>query len=162
MNCNSVFVDLDGCLVDFERGFELFHGMKHNEIPEEEMWKRIAEHETHWHDLPPMPGAIRLWSAIQHRNPIILTALPRTGTEQAEIGKREWCKRELGEKIEVITTFSDLKQEFMRKKGDLLIDDNSKNCFRWEQAGGVAIHYDWQQLEKYLYMIDEWLYKWSI
>lgn len=138
----NLFVDLDGVMVDFERGFEINFGIKHDSVPENIMWQMINEREQHWHDLPAMPGAIRLWSYVLPFKPTILTGCPRSiGYHLAEHGKRAWCERELGPEVEVITCASRDKPQYMRTRGDVLIDDLQKNINRWEAAGGRGILY---------------------
>ena len=131
--------DLDGVLVDFERGFEIFYGIHPHEVPEPLMWKTILENPQHWVNLPAMPGALRLWSKILPYQPRIITGCPTTGHQHAIDGKTAWCLRELGPDIEVIATYSRLKSKFIQNPGDILIDDMEKNCKRWTEAGGVAI-----------------------
>lgn len=140
-NPRKLFVDLDGVLVDFERGFEILHKVHPDSVPMGRMWQLINSRERHWHDLPIMPGAMRLWARIAHHNPTILTGAPAGGFKAADEGKREWVARELGPDIEVITCLSKNKINHMISPGDILVDDLLKNCTRWEEAGGVAIHY---------------------
>ena len=137
----TLFIDLDGVLVDFERGFEINHGVHPHKIPEPDMWQKISSNDGHWQSLPAMPGALKLWAKIAPYNPIILTGCPRSGYQEAEAGKREWCARELGEEISVITTLTRDKPKHMLMPGDILIDDLIKNCRRWVDAGGHAIHF---------------------
>lgn len=137
---NNLFVDLDGVCVDFERGFENAFGIRHDSVPEPLMWKMITERERHWHDLPAMPGAIKLWTNIVGLNPTILTGCPRREAfKPADQGKRSWCEREFGTEIPVITCLSVEKPEHIKNRGDILIDDMQKNITRWEQAGGRGI-----------------------
>jgi hypothetical protein len=138
----TLFVDLDGVLVDFERGFEILHGVHPHLMPEPDMWAKIVKHDGHWVSLPAMPGALKLWAKIAPYNPIILTGCPKTGFREAELGKREWCARELGDHVAVIATYSKKKPQHMLLPGDILIDDRTKNCKRWEEAGGKAIFYE--------------------
>lgn len=139
----NLFVDLDGVLVDFEKGFEQAFGIRHDSVPENIMWQMINERERHWHDLPAMPGAIRLWTRLIAFKPTILTGCPRSiGFKHADAGKRAWCERELTYETPVITCASRDKPKFMVKRGDVLIDDMTKNTYRWELAGGRAIHFE--------------------
>lgn len=138
---SKFFVDLDGVLVDFEKGFEILNGVHPQSLPEPEMWKLINSRERHWHDLPALPGALQLWARIAPYAPTILTGCPRSGFQLADEGKREWCARELGRHVPVITCFSRDKANHMVAPGDILIDDLIKNCDRWTEAGGRAIHY---------------------
>lgn len=134
-----IFCDFDGVLVDFERGFEIQYGKKHNEVPEFVMWKIISNNIAHWEQLPAMPGALQLWAYIAHREPTILSGCPSNGMKQAAAGKTIWKDRELGAHVPIITCLSRYKGKHIKEPGDILIDDMEKNIKRWEEAGGVGI-----------------------
>jgi hypothetical protein len=128
-------------LADFDRGaekilgappgvFEKRHGLG-------EFWKRLARAPDFFDSLEPLPDAMELYEAVRHREPIILTGLPR-GT-WAEPQKRRWAERHFPG-VEVITTSAALKREHCHP-GDVLVDDRDKYRHLWEQAGGVFIHH---------------------
>lgn len=137
-----VFVDLDGVLVDFEGGYEVSFGHKHNSVSEWMMWKNITSKEDHWETMPKMPNFDELWDHIKQFNPTVLTGCPRSGYKAAAEGKVKWCKEHLGESTPVITCYSRHKPKHMINPGDVLIDDMERNCERWREAGGIAILYD--------------------
>lgn len=136
-----LFCDSDGVLVDMELGFRNIFGFGLDDVPEPQMWDLITNHKGFWEHLPAMPGALMLWARIAQYAPTILTGCPRGGYNKAEIGKRAWYARETGLHVPVITCFSRNKPQHMKNKGDVLIDDLIKNCNRWTEAGGVAIHH---------------------
>lgn len=136
----QIYCDLDGVLVDFERGFLDNFGFAHNSVSEPEMWRYITSHKRHWHDLPMMPDANALWDFIKPLKPIILTGCPRSGYDAAVAGKLEWCANMLGADVQVITCFSKNKPQHMSDKPvNILIDDLAKNKKRWEEAGGIPV-----------------------
>jgi hypothetical protein len=137
----QINIDLDGVLVDFERGFEMFYGQHPKKVSEPEMWKIIEANVDHWHDLPAMPGALQLWAYVAQYNARVITGCPKTGYKTAEAGKRAWIAREMGQHVPVVTCLSRDKPQFMANPGDILIDDMTKNIRRWEEAGGVGIHH---------------------
>jgi hypothetical protein len=134
-----IFCDLDGVIVDFEQGFKNRFSITHDSVTEPEMWRHINSADRWWHDLPLMWDAKVLWEFIAPYNPSILTGCPKSGFEAADQGKRELCRRELSETVEVITCFSRNKPLHMKQPGDILIDDLHKNIKRWNEAGGVGI-----------------------
>lgn len=152
----TIFCDLDGVLVDFVKGFELNHGVSFESLPDNRRWAMIANHERHWHDLPILPGALMLWARIAQYSPTILTGCPRGGRQAAEDGKREWCARELGRHVPVITCMSKNKPDHIKEPGDILIDDLIKNCQKWDEAGGRTIHYT--SADAALAQLTEWGY----
>src|SRR3990170_459135 len=75
-----LFLDADGVLADFDAGakellgmtpaqFEARHGRR-------EFWRRIATARNFYGTLPEMPDARRLFDAVEHLRPTILTGLP--------------------------------------------------------------------------------------
>ena len=80
MNRVRLFLDCDGVLADFDAGarallgmtpakFEARHGRR-------EFWRRIAMAPNFYQTLPEMPDARRLFDAVEHLQPTILTGLP--------------------------------------------------------------------------------------
>lgn len=136
-----IFCDLDGVQVDFEGGFLAQYGFAHNSVPEGSMWKAITRNPNHWERLPQLADASVLWAYISKYEPTILTGCPSSGYKQAVLGKRAWVVQYLGAHVAVITCRSRDKQLHMINPGDILIDDMLKNCKRWREAGGVAIHH---------------------
>lgn len=134
-----LFVDLDGVLVDFERGYEMLYGHHPHKVEEFKMWLTIKNNIDHWTQLPAMPGALQLWAFVARWNPTILTGCPSQGYANAAEGKRKWCVRELGSDVNVITTYSRYKPKHMKAPGDILIDDMQKNIDRWNEAGGRGV-----------------------
>lgn len=136
-----LFLDLDGVFADFERGYEIMYGHHPHTKNDKDMWKTINGNPRHWDSLPLMMGAMRLWAVVKPLKPTILTGCPSGGYRQASIGKHNWCAREFGSDVPVITCMSRDKQKHMTSEGDVLIDDMTKNCKRWTEAGGLAIHH---------------------
>jgi hypothetical protein len=77
----QLYLDCDGVLADFDKGatailglppraFEQRHGLR-------KFWARLAEAPDFYFGLPLMPDAMRLFEAVRHLDPIILTGLPR-------------------------------------------------------------------------------------
>lgn len=137
----QIFLDCDGVLADFDKGaerilgappgvFEARHGAA-------EFWKRLARAPDFFDSLDPMPDAMELYEAVRHRNPIILTGLPRGNW--AEPQKRRWAERHFPG-VSVITAMAALKHEH-RHPGDALVDDRDKHRHLWEAEGGVFIHH---------------------
>lgn len=141
MTKRKIFLDLDGVMADFEKGYEIMYGHHPHTKQDRDMWRTINSNPNHWDSLPIMPGAMRLWAVLAPFEPTILTGCPSGGYKVASEGKRGWCAREFGPHVPVITCMSRDKQKHMVNAGDILIDDMSKNCKRWVEAGGVAIQH---------------------
>lgn len=94
-----------------------------------------------------------IWNRILPFNPKILTGIPRGNWAIRQ--KRDWCERELGARVEVITCSAKDKHMHLKRRGDILIDDTERLKQAWESRGGIFIlHRDVGQtlseLDRYL------------
>jgi len=137
-----LFLDLDGVLADFDEGVRLITGKMPGEMPERMMWPLIARTKGFFAKLPWTVDGRELWEQTQHLEPIILTGVPLG--KWAEPQKREWCARELGKDIPVITCLSRHKGkaalEFLQE-GEIpvLVDDRLKAREGWLDIGGEFV-----------------------
>lgn len=136
----QVFLDLDGCIADFDRAVLCLSGQTAQQLGDTALFRLIASVPGFWRDLPLMGDARDLLNVVLPYRPTIITGCPSTGFEQAATEKRQWVERNLGS-LPVITCRSKDKQMHMKAEGDVLIDDWIKNIHRWEDAGGLAIHH---------------------
>lgn len=137
----QLFLDCDGVLADFDRGAEQALGMpprsfeKRYGLPE--FWKRLARTPDFYATLPLMPDAMRLFGAVRHLDPIILTGCPRGGWAEAQ--KERWAARHFpGTRI--ITCMAVDKRRHAAS-GDILVDDTLRHRHLWEEAGGIFVHH---------------------
>ncbi|MFC3070865.1 5' nucleotidase, NT5C type [Phenylobacterium soli] len=137
----QIFLDCDGVLADFDKGAEAILGLPPAQFEKRygsgEFWKRLARTADFFGSLPLMPDAMELYEAVRHRNPVILTGMPRGNW--AEPQKRRWAARHFPD-VPVITTMAALKHEH-RHPGDVLVDDRDKHRHLWENEGGIFIHH---------------------
>jgi len=135
----KVYCDMDGVLVDFEKGYKELTGedASYNTNPEE-FWAPITKAgAAFWIKLPWMPDGKQLWDYIKPYNPSLLSAPSRE--ESSKIGKFTWVKRNMpGTKL--ILRSAERKQEFATPNS-ILIDDRADNIQRWKDAGGIGIHH---------------------
>lgn len=136
-----LFLDCDGVLADFDAGarallgatpaaFEARHGRG-------EFWKRLARAANFYGDLPEMADAQRLFDAVKHLNPSILTGLPLG--KWAAPQKERWAAEHFPG-VPIITTMARQKHLHM-ERGDVLVDDRENHRHLWEDAGGVFVHH---------------------
>jgi hypothetical protein len=137
----QLYLDCDGVLADFSTGatavlgmhpraFEKRHGLRR-------FWQKLAAAPDFYFDLPLLPDAMRLFEAVRHLDPIILTGLPR-GNWAADQKVRWAAKYFPGTRI--ITTMARDKRDHA-KAGDVLVDDQTQHRARWEAVGGIFVHY---------------------
>ena len=157
---HRVFCDLDGVLVDFERGFVELPENTEKLTPAEyekkngknSIWKIIDKHgEDFWVNLYWTRDGRELWDYIKRYKPIILSAPSRHPGCIA--GKTKWIKQNLGIKGEVVTKSEDftsdsriildrLKYKYAKSANDILIDDTEEKLKGWTKHGGTGIHHD--------------------
>ena len=139
---NQLFLDCDGVLADFDTAAErLFHmGPREAEakLGTKVFWARISRHHNFYGHLPLMPDAMRLYKAVAHLDPVILTGCPMGGWAQQQ--KLDWAAHHFPG-VKIITCRSKEKCQFMSKPGDILVDDYLKYQHLWELAGGIFVHH---------------------
>lgn len=137
----QLYLDCDGVLADFDAGAERLLGMKPKTFAERynlgKMWAKLAQAPNFYGTLPLMPGAVRLFEAVRHLEPVILTGLPRGGWAAPQ--KVAWAAEHFpGTRI--ITCMAVDKREHCAE-GDVLVDDMLKHRALWEGVGGIFIHH---------------------
>jgi hypothetical protein len=150
INVNTIHVDMDGVVADFD-AFVLKHmgrTFEHSSGPgaDSEMWDFLQTVDRLYYKLPATSYAKELWDFV---NSIgcqvkILTAIPRRTTmPTAEQDKRDWVREYLDPNAYVaIGPYSRDKWKHA-KPGDILIDDRPDNIADWITKGnGFGILHD--------------------
>jgi cytidyltransferase-like protein len=137
----EVYCDMDGVLVDFERGYEELTGkdIRGNHVKGDgDFWQPITDAGVEfWTKLKWMSDGKQLWDYIKKRKPNLLSAPSRE--ESSRIGKHIWVENNIPG-VNLILRAADKKQEFASPNA-ILIDDRADNVQRWKDAGGVGIHH---------------------
>ena len=141
MSQPRLFLDADGVLADFDAGAQQLLGMKPKAFIAKygrgAFWRRLANAKNFYGSLPQMPDARRLFDAVKHLDPTILTGLPLG--KWAAPQKVEWAAEHFPG-VPIITCMAADKHKHMHP-GDVLVDDRDKHRHLWEQNGGVFIHH---------------------
>lgn len=136
-----LFLDCDGVLADFDANAKQLLGMTPAAFEERhgkrEFWKRLARAGNFYGDLPEMPDAQRLFQAVRHLKPTILTGMPLGNWAAPQ--KERWAATHFPG-VPIITTLARQKHLHM-ELGDVLVDDRENHRHLWEEAGGVFIHH---------------------
>jgi 5'-nucleotidase len=142
MNTRRLYIDLDGVMADFDKYFFDEFGIKSSKLDDPTLWKFINGHGNFFLNLPLMEGALDFFRSVEHLNPTILTACPKSNYTTAAVQKRQWVYNHLSKDITVIPMMGGKnKCLFMHSPGDVLIDDFEKNCIPWREHGGIAIQH---------------------
>ncbi|MBN1649340.1 MAG: hypothetical protein JW874_14985 [Spirochaetales bacterium] len=151
-----LFLDLDGVLSDFDgRVYELF-GRFPDKILPHVMWSKLASTKGFFSHLDWKEDSRELWYSLKIFNPVVLTGIPRGNWAITQ--KQEWCARELGCDVRVITCFARQKPEKAREICTdtimpVLIDDRDKIRDAWEKINGIFIHH--RRTDESLYHFDK-------
>jgi len=136
-----LFLDADGVLADFDRGVRRLLGASPKEYIAKNgrgaFWKRLAAAKNFYGTLPEMQDARRLFDAVKHLEPAILTGLPlgRWAAPQ----KVQWAADHFPG-VPIITTMARQKHLHM-EPGDVLVDDRENHRRTYDDAGVVFIHH---------------------
>jgi hypothetical protein len=134
-----IYCDMDGVLVDFDRGYQELTGMTTQQADAmggDTFWEPLTKAGAKWWiTLNWMPDGKQLWNYIKKYTPILLSAPSKQ--ESSRLGKRVWVKRELPD-VKLILRPASQKQQYASPTS-ILIDDREKNIDQWEAAGGIGI-----------------------
>lgn len=138
----QLYLDCDGVLADFDKGATAVLGMHPRAFEKRRgigrFWAALASAPDFYFSLPLMPDAMRLYEAVRHLDPIILTGLPR-GNWAAD-QKVRWAAQHFPG-VRIITTMARDKRDHA-KQGDVLVDDQLKHRHLWEEVGGIFVHHE--------------------
>jgi 5'(3')-deoxyribonucleotidase len=132
-----LFLDADGVLADFDHGARRLLGISPRQFIAKHgrggFWKRLAKASKFYGSLPEMPDARRLFDAVKHLQPTILTGLPLGNWAAPQ--KVDWAAEHFPG-VPIITCMAADKHKHMHP-GDVLVDDREKHRQAYE-AGGVV------------------------
>jgi len=136
-----LFLDADGVLADFDLGARRLLGLRPKDFIAKHgrgaFWKRLAKAKNFYGTLPEMPDARRLFDAVKHLEPTILTGLPMGSWAAPQ--KIEWAAEHFPG-VPIITCMARDKHKHMHP-GDVLVDDREKHRKAYEEAGVVFVHH---------------------
>jgi hypothetical protein len=137
----KLFLDCDGVLADFDAGAKALLGMTPAQFEARHgrrvFWRRIAKADNFYGTLPETPDARRLFDAVKHLKPTILTGLPLG--DWAAPQKVKWAAEHFPG-VPIITCMARDKHKHM-KPGDVLVDDRENHRDAYEREGVVFVHH---------------------
>jgi predicted kinase len=138
----KVYCDMDGVLVDFERGYNDLTGKQtpgvDSTYDKNDFWSAITKAGAKfWAELNWMSDGQQLWNYIKQYSPKLLTAPSRE--QSSEIGKQEWINNNLPSTPVIFKQAKDKKD--LAEPNAILIDDRKDNIQQWIDAGGIGIRH---------------------
>lgn len=152
-NTNTIYLDMDGVVADFDTAAEQFLGIArredyvqgHYKLSLEE-WARLRSQHRFYLDLPLMPEAEALVNlARQYRDSLgwqlcFLTAVPKGNDMPWTFwDKCLWAQQHFPDIPVHFGPYSVDKYQHCAA-GDILVDDREDNCRAWSAAGGWSFH----------------------
>jgi len=143
----QMYVDMDGVLVNLDKGFKAVSGGLSPQDYEAKngkntFWKVVNKNPNFWLDLEPLPDAKVLWDYIKDRfkDPPAVVLSAGVGTKIKE-QKTAWIRKHIDPSVQVIIASSGVsKPQYIIDRADvrlthILLDDTDKNITAWENSG---------------------------
>lgn len=148
----QIYCDMDGVLVDMDKGFEAISGgytpktfkdapqfNGNDQLARKEFWKLIGRTPNFWANLDPMGDATVLWKYLTETfkdpAPVILSA---GQGRDILAGKTSWIRKHISPTAQVILAPGGVKKPnyIIPQEGvtHILIDDTQKNLDVWDNG----------------------------
>jgi len=136
----KIFCDMDGVLVDFEKGYaDLTNTTPSKSFDgKSEFWDPINKAgAAWWANLVWMPDGQTLWAYIKKYRPNILSA--PSWDQSSKVGKEAWVKIHLKNDYNKLYLYSRANKQLFSEPNRILIDDMGKTIDEWNAKGGIGI-----------------------
>lgn len=136
-----IYCDMDGVLVDFEKGYRELTGTYSKNHPDNKsFWQPISDAgASFWANLDWMPDGEELWRYIKKYKPNILSAPSQDPSSR--VGKEAWVKINLKNNYNKLYLYSRANKKLFAGENRILIDDMQQTIDEWNAAGGIGIHH---------------------
>lgn len=136
----TIYVDMDGVLVDFEKGYYDLTGIHTKQFVKGDstFWKPISEAGAgFWAGLPWMPDGKELWRYVKKYKPNILSAPSQDPS--SIVGKEAWLKINLQNQFKKAYFYNRANKKLFAGENKILIDDMEQTINEWNEKGGIGI-----------------------
>lgn len=145
-----VYLDLDGVLCDFDKGFYDITGKIPDETPDSELWGDIDSYgkAKFFSELDWMPGGKELWNFVINNflKVKILSSLGKSDKidKQTTQGKLIWLRHNIPtlQLDDIILVDNKHKKRHYSKSADIIIDDTPEVIEEWIRKGGIGIFHE--------------------
>jgi len=137
----TIYSDMDGVLVDFNKRFKRFSNGIHpteyeQKFGKDKFWELVdGTGVRFWVGMDWMSDGKQLWDYIKSYNPTLLSSPSRA--DHSKMGKRIWRQRNLPS-TKLILARAANKQNYA-DPNSILIDDRESNIDQWIKAGGIGV-----------------------
>jgi len=131
----TIYVDMDGVLVDFDKSFKTLGYGTRSEVSKDSLFDIINKEDAYfWANMEWMPDGRMLWDKIKQYSPIILSR--PSGSNACIEGKISWIYRNISMQQHIILK----KEKYEYADSDsILIDDDVLNINPWKRHEGKGI-----------------------
>lgn len=156
---NSIYIDMDGVVADFDKHFENETGHKCEDYEKEfgqiQFWRKVYKTPKFFEYMPPFDWFLEIVSlSLKITDDVTFLSSPSTTNHPlCVIQKRIWLDNHYGDFFPAIF---EKRKEIYASPDALLIDDSEHKVKRWREAGGRAILFqDWDDCKKVLIKLAE-------
>jgi phosphoglycolate phosphatase-like HAD superfamily hydrolase len=135
-----IYCDMDGVLVDFEKGYYDLTGTSTKKFPkgDNSFWQPISDAGAEfWATLPWMPDGKELWNYIKKYKPNILSSPSQDPS--SKVGKEAWLQMNLQGGYKKAYFYNRANKQLFSDKNRILIDDLPNTISEWNAKGGIGI-----------------------
>ena len=153
----KIFVDLDGVVADFAKGFDVLYGMPLESVSEERLkrYKKRFAADRFFRYLPVYEGAYSFIQKLQEIAEVeILTSVGYDQTDLNAADKLAWVREFLPQDIK-FNYVPKSKHKARYAQYGVLIDDRIKSVAPYREAEGVAIHHVPGDFENSLFQVKQ-------
>ena len=136
----TIYCDMDGVLVDFEKGYKELTNITPPRTfdGKADFWEPINKAGAEWWaTLDWMSDGQTLWAYIKKYKPNILSA--PSWEPSSKVGKEAWCKIHLKNDYKKLYLYSRANKQLFAEPNRILIDDMQKTIDEWNAKGGIGI-----------------------
>lgn len=143
----TCYVDMDGVIADFDRGYFELTGKTSESTPDEDLWRDIERHgkSKFFSELPWMTDGKTLWEFVINNflKIKILTALGKSDAVDGQTtkGKRAWLLHNIPALTDsdIIMVVNKHKKRHYSTPESIIIDDTPVVIQEWNKKGGIGI-----------------------
>lgn len=148
MKNRIVYLDMDGCISDFDGAFENLFGFKTSQTEDNVIWSKIEGYgkTRFFAEMPWTIDGKELWDYVYNNflEVKILTALGKTDAidgGKGSKGKRLWLLKNIPilQDSDIIMVSNKHKKRHYSKPDDIIIDDREIVVQEWNKKGGIGI-----------------------
>jgi 5'(3')-deoxyribonucleotidase len=152
MSKHTIFLDMDGVLADFVRGYKQQFNRNVYEDDAFTVNQFCRQNPHFFRFLPVIKEGMELLNQLKQKYTVVFLTTPMEGMPYCKWDKIAWMEENIGKEFDVI--FEKDKAKYAVDDKSILIDDMEYNLSPFREAGGTAIKFP-QKIEKIMAIIED-------